>query len=84
MREPDRACRFAVAPGVDNQDLSKGLEVCAARVCHRSLRIMLKLRSEFYGWNDSYLFWLLQQPIVLEQNRAVWSSSDAVLIIFDG
>jgi hypothetical protein len=31
MREPDRACRFAVVPGVDNLDLSKRLEVCAVQ-----------------------------------------------------
>jgi hypothetical protein len=30
MRELDRARRFAVVPGVDNQDLSERLEVCAA------------------------------------------------------
>jgi hypothetical protein len=31
MREPDTAFRFAVTPGVHNQDLGERLEVCAAR-----------------------------------------------------
>jgi hypothetical protein len=57
MGEPGTASRFAVVPGVDTHNLSKGLEVSSARSAIIPFSgTMLTLTSEFYDYNDSFSY----------------------------